>query len=416
MNDIHLTVGHIARHTPRGAGAQGRDAAIVDIAQDLLLRHLHGTGVLDALAFKGGTSLRKLYAGNAGRFSLDLDFATVSIGADPEDALTALIAAIDGLTIGPFRYGVTERRGKWTLTYDHDYGGAGGLASKLDLNPPPWLPPLRRGWQPLPVHAQYGQLALPELQIVRIEENLAEKIARLNRTTPARDMYDLRWVMTNTHITGQLDLALLRRLAVLKIWVDANGLHAGSTFWKPGHEGPAFDPARWLRDRSIDEFDEEDIGALAVPVPSAAELSDALRIHFRFLADLDDAERTIALAREQDRPLALRLLAELPGDRLADVGLYRTTRSGRLAAGAAESVPRSGDGDGVLRNRSRRRCRQSWGFTRRGGASGEREGCQRRDGGPHSAPAVGPSRRRHPTSARSESSTATQTEAIASAY
>lgn len=88
MNDIHLTIGHIARHTPHGAGSQGRDAAIVDIAQDLLLRHLHHTGILDALAFKGGTSLRKLYAGSAGRFSLDLDFASVIIGADPDDALT----------------------------------------------------------------------------------------------------------------------------------------------------------------------------------------------------------------------------------------------------------------------------------------------------------------------------------------
>lgn len=323
MTDIHLTIGHIARHTPPGAGAQGRDAAIVDIAQDLLLRHLHETGVLDALAFKGGTSLRKLYAGNAGRFSLDLDFATVTIGADPDDALTDLMAAIEGAVIGRFRYGVIERRGKWALTYDHDYGGdTGALLSKLDLNPPPWLPPVRRGWQPLSVHAQYGPPTLPELQIVRLEENLAEKIARLNRATPARDMYDLRWVMTHTHATGHLDLALLRRLAVLKIWVDANGLHAGNTFWKPGHEGPAFDPERWLRDRSAEEFDEEDIGALAVPVPTAAELSEALRTHFRFLADLDDDERTLTLAQEQDRPLALHLLADLPGGRLSDIGLY----------------------------------------------------------------------------------------------
>lgn len=57
MTGIALTVGHIARHTPHGAGAQGRDAAIVDIAQDLLLRHLHGIGVLDTLTFKGGTAL-----------------------------------------------------------------------------------------------------------------------------------------------------------------------------------------------------------------------------------------------------------------------------------------------------------------------------------------------------------------------
>ncbi|MGB4778760.1 nucleotidyl transferase AbiEii/AbiGii toxin family protein [Microbacterium sp.] len=156
MSEIRLTVGHIARHTPPGAGAQGRDAAIVDIAQDLLLRHLHGTGILEALAFKGGTSLRKLYAGTAGRFSLDLDFDFVTIGADPDDALTALIAAIDALTIGPFRYGITERRGKWSLTYDHDYGGAGRLTSKLDLNPPPWLPPVRRGWQTRARLSQHG--------------------------------------------------------------------------------------------------------------------------------------------------------------------------------------------------------------------------------------------------------------------
>lgn len=322
MSGITLTIGHIARHTPRGAGAQGRDAAIVDVAQDLLLRALSELDVLEPLAFKGGTALRKLYAGNAGRFSLDLDFSSVAIGIDPDDALADLISAVDGLAVGPFSYGVVERRGKWTLTFEHSFGGTNSLRSKLDLNPPPWLPPVRRGWRPLPIHAQYGLPALPELQIIRLEENLAEKIARLNRATPARDMYDLRWVIANRHVTGQFDLNLVRRLAMLKIWVDANGLHAGDTHWNPGHEGPAFDPRHWLRDRSVAEFDEEDIGALAVPVPTAAELSEALRTHFRFLADLDDNERTLAAAREQDRPLALRMLADLPGGRLANIGLY----------------------------------------------------------------------------------------------
>lgn len=285
------------------------------------MRDLHNRGVLDPLAFKGGTAIRKLYAGNAGRFSLDLDFSTVVIGDDPDDALVDLIAAVDGLEIEPFRYSVTERRGKWALHFDHPFGGS-PLDSKLDLNPPPWLEPTTRGWQSLPVHAQYGQPPLPELQVVRLEENIAEKIARLNRATPARDMYDLRWAMTNPVISHTLDLPLIRRLAVLKIWVDANGAHAGSTWWKPGHEGPAFDPDRWLRDRSHGEFDEEDIGALAVPIPTAAELSDSLRAHFRFLADLDDVEQTLAQAREQDRPLALQTLESLPDGRLAGVGLY----------------------------------------------------------------------------------------------
>jgi hypothetical protein len=38
---ITLTVGWISRHTPPGAGVDGRDAAVIDIAQDLLLRDLH---------------------------------------------------------------------------------------------------------------------------------------------------------------------------------------------------------------------------------------------------------------------------------------------------------------------------------------------------------------------------------------
>ena len=88
--------------TPPGAGVDGRDAAVIDIAQDLLLRELHGRGVLDALAFKGGTSLRKLYAGNQGRFSLDLDFSVASPADDPDTVLLRLISEIDGLTVGPF--------------------------------------------------------------------------------------------------------------------------------------------------------------------------------------------------------------------------------------------------------------------------------------------------------------------------
>lgn len=60
MSEITLTRGHLARHTPRGAGAQGQDAAIVDIAQDLLLRDLHVRGVLDPLAFKGGHGMLQI--------------------------------------------------------------------------------------------------------------------------------------------------------------------------------------------------------------------------------------------------------------------------------------------------------------------------------------------------------------------
>lgn len=66
-----ITPGRLARHTP--PGPQGRYAALIDIAEDLLLAHLDDQGIFEHLVFKGGTALRKLYAGNAGRFSTDLD-------------------------------------------------------------------------------------------------------------------------------------------------------------------------------------------------------------------------------------------------------------------------------------------------------------------------------------------------------
>lgn len=216
--DISIQPGHIARHTPRNAGAQGREAAVVDVAQDLLLRSLHDEGLLDGVAIKGGTAIRKLYAGN--------------------------------------------------------------------------------------------------------EENVSEKIARLNRTTTARDMYDLAWICSQGRLWSELDKGLIRRLTVLKVWTDSNGMHAGGASWDPAHAKSSFDPERWLRPRGEKEFDMEDIGALAVPTPRPEELSERVSAGFAFLAELDAQEEQLAQSDPRDRGLAIRLLESLPGGRLAGGILY----------------------------------------------------------------------------------------------
>jgi len=320
---LNIQPGHIARHTPRGAGSQGREAAIIDVAQDLLLRHLHEKGTLEHLVFKGGTALRKLYAGNAGRFSLDLDFSVATIGESGDDILVQLIEEVESLSIGPFSYSVSERRGKWYLDFSHPFGTYSNiLKSKLDISPPPWISPVEKEWIPMPIHATYGEPKLPKLKTIRLEENIAEKIARLNRVTPARDLYDLRWIMTNTSVSSHLDLAFIRRLAVLKVWCDSHGVSADGAHWKPGHEAFPFDPERWLRDRSKEDVDIEDIGALAIPAPTVKELSKAVSTQFKFLNDLTDEERIVAQIRGQDRALVLKMLAELPGGRLTGIRLY----------------------------------------------------------------------------------------------
>jgi uncharacterized protein len=314
-HDVQLTIGHILRHAPAASG-QGRDAALIDIAQDLLLRQLHEEGLLGLLAFKGGTALRKLYAGAGGRFSTDLDFAISDPADEPSVVMDLLAEAVDGARIGPFRYAIEERRGRQLVRYEGDFGSVGGgtLASKIDIGPPPWIAPVARGWVPLPVHNRYGG-ALPELAVVTLEENLAEKAARLNRRSPARDAYDLVWVAGAPGIS--VDRSLVRRLTVLKCWVDQHGLDSSSAKWSPLPGARSFDPERWLTPRRRAQFDEEDLGLLTTPPPDFDELGAELSATYKWLRELDPAEARIASGEAGDRGAVLSMLADLPGGRVS---------------------------------------------------------------------------------------------------
>ena len=62
-----ITEGYIVRHYQGRSG--GRDPALIDIAQDHLLCRLADRGLFElGIALKGGTAIRKFWAGSAGRF------------------------------------------------------------------------------------------------------------------------------------------------------------------------------------------------------------------------------------------------------------------------------------------------------------------------------------------------------------
>lgn len=314
--DVRLTEGHLLRHAP-AQSPQGRDAAVIDIAQDLLLRHLADQGVLALVAFKGGTALRKVYAGAAGRFSTDLDFAVASPHDDPDTVIGLLAETIHGTHLGPFTYQVEQRRGRPTIVYQSDLGPdpTGALQSKIDVGPPPWLTPTERAWVEVPIHNRYGG-PLPLLTVVNLAENVAEKIARLNRRSPARDAYDLVWVARTPGL--DLDRPLIRRLAVLKAWIDLHGLATDHATWSaPLPDAQPFDAVGWLTPRTARDFDDEAIGLLTVPPPDLDTLGRDLSRLYQWLTDLDDDEQIVARGRPQDRNVVLHLLADLPGRRLA---------------------------------------------------------------------------------------------------
>ena len=319
-NHANITEGYLARHIPNGSGAPGREAAIIDIAQDFLLSYLEDSGKMGQVLLKGGTAIRKLYAGREGRFSLDLDFSIDDQYADSEEKAFEFVSEIDGLQIGPFTYSISERRNKWYIGLSSPFNEGNIYNTKLDFGTYPWLEPAIRTIIPLSIHKQYG-FVLPQIHTISIEENMAEKIARLNRTNTARDMYDLNWLMETKSLAGKIDKKLLKRLVVLKIWVDSYGMHYNNIFWHPAHSPSVFEPEKWLYGRNPKDVDEEDIGTLAVPTPTADDLIKRLAINYKFLTDLDDVERVIAMTNQRDTSLVIHALTELPGNRLGK-GLY----------------------------------------------------------------------------------------------
>lgn len=312
-----ITPGWLARHTPQGPG--GRQAALIDIAQDLLLARLHQRGIFDHLVFKGGTALRKLYAGNAGRFSTDLDFSVRDPADDPETVAELLRAEIDGQEIDSFRYLVEDHRGRAQVRYETPFGGVGNLTTKLDIGPAPWLPPEERGWVRLPIHTAYELPAT--IPVMAHAENMAEKVARLTRRTPARDVYDLAWIASTSPHSG-FDRATVRRLAVLKNWVDQHGLSSPPAVWKPVTGAIPYNANRWRAARRAADFDEESIGLLTIPPPGLDELGGQLQTHFGFLSDLDDVERRIVAGGAGSRNFVLEAINNLPGRRFIDRPLY----------------------------------------------------------------------------------------------
>ncbi len=307
-----ITPGRLARHTP--PGPQGRYAALIDIAEDLLLAHLDEQGIFEHLVFKGGTALRKLYAGNAGRFSTDLDFSVREPSDDARAVAELLRAEIDGQHIEGFRYRVEDHRGRARVHYQTPFGDVGNLTTKLDIGPPPWLPPDQRGWVQLAIHDAYPLPA--SIPVMALEENIAEKIARLTRRTPARDVYDLVWIAT-TSPHSAFDRARVRRLAVLKNWVDQHGMSSPPATWQPVSGATPYDPGLWRRIRPPDQFDEDSIGLLAVPAPSLDDLARQLHSHYGFLADVDELERRIIVGGAGSRRLVLSAVSTLWGTRYA---------------------------------------------------------------------------------------------------
>jgi hypothetical protein len=119
-----------------------RDIMIAEkeVVLTFLLQLLSERGILDRLAFKGGTCLRKMFVGNQGRFSTDLDFTGIE-EHDHEDIILDMMAAFEQVyhgiqfAIPDEGYYETQDGLSWGVnpTYSHSWN-QGGSEIKLQIS------------------------------------------------------------------------------------------------------------------------------------------------------------------------------------------------------------------------------------------------------------------------------------------
>jgi len=257
------------------------DIAEREIALTYVLRILSDQGLLDQMAFKGGTALRKLFLGPTGRFSLDLDF-TATGQASPEALVLDLVVALHdqtyyGLTFtipSPDYYATGDSCGA-EVTYQHDWVAAGRFGLQISFRAPPLLP-----IQALPLRPEryFEWLGIdpPVVPSLDLHEVIGEKVRAAAQRSRVRDLYDLYQLSRQPY-----DRDLVRRIAVIKCWETAF----------------AFDPAAFLSGLAKGRYDWSDLARLVRPdrlVPPA-DLVRHVQHAYRFLGDLTPDEARLAL-------------------------------------------------------------------------------------------------------------------------
>ena len=267
-----------------------RDIMIAEkeVVLTFLLQLLSGRGILDRLAFKGGTCLRKMFLGNQGRFSTDLDFTGIE-EHDHEDVILAMMGAFEQpfhgvqFAIPDEGYYETQDGLSWGVnpSYAHDWNQGGSeIRLQISRRETPTLPTERRA-QIEQSYFRFLPFVPAGLTCLAFAEILAEKIRACYQRNKARDIYDL-----GIFATRPLDDALIRRLVVLKLW-QAND---------------TFDPARLMQKfQDGRDFDWDDLGQLlrrTIVIDRDRITTDCAR-GFAFLAELTDDERVLANDRYQ---------------------------------------------------------------------------------------------------------------------
>jgi len=256
------------------------DIAEREIALVYVLRILADHGLLERLAFKGGTAIRKIYLGNQARFSLDLDF-TATQDANPE----ALILDVTGLFHNHTHHGLTftiptgdyyanpESCGA-EISYQHEWSTSGKFGIQISFRGRPLLP-VRPATLRKERYFEWLGFEPPAVPSLELHEIIGEKIRAASQRSRVRDLYDIY------QLAGlRFDRTRVRKIAVLKCW-ETNF---------------TFDPASFLAGIETGQYDWSDLRRLLRKGREVqpAVIMRGVRENYAFLSELGSEEALLA--------------------------------------------------------------------------------------------------------------------------
>jgi predicted nucleotidyltransferase component of viral defense system len=282
----------------RNSGLRDKLVAERDAVLTYVLRALLEAGVMEHLAFKGGTCLRKMFFGSAGRFSEDLDFTLDSDRPD-DDVLMDLVEVLNrkhyGITFTFDEYYKTHEDTSFggDVLYQHDWNNAGHFRLQVSLRERPTLPVISMAMK----HQAYFshlEFDLFDVRLLEPVEMISEKVRAAFQRAKVRDLYDLHH-FAEIPFNGEL----LRRLVVLKLWQVRD----------------PFDPEAFFEKLRSSTYDWDDIRRLVRTSEriEPTEILTSVENRFSALRKLTEIElQVIADAKSGwNGPLAERLRAEI---------------------------------------------------------------------------------------------------------
>lgn len=274
-----LTANELRRVAAR-SGARDLGKVEIDVVLTFLLQMFHERGVLEHLAFKGGTMLRKTVFGARGRLSTDLDF-TLHSHLSRDDFTLALIGAFEtpyrGLSfdIGNRKSWYLGEQGCGATPIVRHEDNPSGIAVRLEVSmrERPVLPVARRIQLPQE-YSDFLGFTPVEVPCLAFEEVLSEKLRAASQRAKIRDLHDLA-----ESLSESFDRQSVRRLAVLKLW----------------NQGGTLDYHHIVDRMQSADYDAAELTALLRKDQRAdlKSLIERIANGYRFLTGLSELERSL---------------------------------------------------------------------------------------------------------------------------